>query len=112
MKIPLSWLKKYTPVTITAEDLAHRLTMAGSEVSKITDIGNDWDSKAIVVGRIMKINRHPDADRLTLPDVDIGNNETVTVVCGAPNLATHQKIAFARHPMQKSDLPILRTWKK
>lgn len=96
MKIPLSWLKKYTPVTITAEDLAHRLTMAGSEVSKITEIGNDWDSKAIVVGRIMKINRHPDADRLTLPDVDIGNNETVTVVCGAPNLATHQKIAFAR----------------
>ena len=95
MKVPLSWLKRYVPVTISAEELAHRLTMAGTEVGAVEVIGGDWDRDKVVVGRVLKVDRHPNADRLTLPTIDLGNGRTQTVVCGAPNVAAGQKIAFA-----------------
>ena len=96
MKVPLSWLKKYVPVTISPEDLAHRLTMAGIEVDQVEKIGGEWDKDKVVVGRVLKVDSHPNADRLTVPQVDLGDGETMTVVCGAPNVAAGQKIAFAR----------------
>ena len=96
MRAPLSWLKKYVPVSIAPSDLAHRLTMAGVEVGEVEEIGGDWDRDKVLVGRVVKVDRHPNADRLTLPTVDLGNDETMTVVCGAPNVAGGQKIAFAR----------------
>ena len=95
MKVPLSWLKKYVPVSIATDDLAHRLTMAGVEVGAVETIGGNWDRDKVVVGHVVKVDRHPDADRLTLPTVDVGGDETITVVCGAPNVAGGQKIAFA-----------------
>ena len=91
----MSWLKKYVPVSITTDDLAHRLTMAGVEVGGVETIGGDWDRDKVVVGHVVKVERHPNADRLTLPTVDVGGNEAITVVCGAPNVAGGQKIAFA-----------------
>ena len=96
MKVPLSWLKRYVPVSVSPDELAHRLTMAGTEVGEAEEIGGDWDRDKVVVGRVLKVDRHPNADRLTLPTVDTGNGETSTVVCGAPNVAAGQKIAFAR----------------
>ena len=95
MKVPLSWLQKYVPVSVAPDDLAHRLTMAGVEVDDVETIGSDWDRDKLVVGRVVRVDRHPNADRLTLPTVDLGNGETMTVVCGAPNVAAGQKIAFA-----------------
>ena len=94
MLVPLSWLKKYVPITIPPKELAHRLTMAGTEVAAVREIGADWDK--ILVGRVIKLEPHPNADRLTLPTVDLGGGEAATVVCGAPNVAEGQKIAFAR----------------
>ena len=96
MKVPLSWLKRYVPVSISTKELAHRLTMAGSEVAEVEEIGSNWDRDKVVVGRVLKVDRHPNADRLTLPAVDLGDGETMTVVCGAPNVAAGQKIAFAK----------------
>ena len=96
MKVPLSWLKKYVPVSISPEELAHRLTMAGNEVGDVQRIGGNWDRDKVVVGRILSVERHPNADRLTLPTVDLGGGETATVVCGASNVEVGQKIAFAR----------------
>jgi phenylalanyl-tRNA synthetase beta chain len=96
MLVPLTWLKKYVPVTIPPRELAHRLTMAGTEVGAVEEIGADWDRDKVLVGRVLKVDRHPNADRLTLPTVDLGDGETATVVCGAPNVAAEQKIAFAR----------------
>ena len=96
MRAPLSWLKKYVPVELPPRELAHRLTMAGVEVGEVEEIGGDWDRDKVMVGRVVKVDRHPNADRLTLPTVDLGNDETMTVVCGAPNVAGGQKIAFAR----------------
>ena len=96
MLVPLSWLKKYVPITLPPKELAHRLTMAGTEVGGVKETGADWDRDRVLVGQVLKVDPHPDADRLTLPTVELGNGETATVVCGAPNVAAGQKIAFAR----------------
>ena len=96
MLIPLSWLKKYVPVSLPPSELARRLTMAGTEVEAVHEIGGGWEPDKVLVGRVVKVDPHPNADRLTLPTVDLGNGETATVVCGAPNVVAGQKIAFAR----------------
>ncbi|MFC1904475.1 phenylalanine--tRNA ligase subunit beta [Chloroflexota bacterium] len=92
MKVSLNWLREYIDISLSAAELANRLTMAGAEVKGIQLIGGQWDN--IVVGQITAINPHPNADRLTLPTVDLGTGQA-TVVCGAPNLVVGDKIAFA-----------------
>jgi len=92
MKIPLKWLQEYVGVTLSSSDLANKLTMAGMEVKGVQVIGGDWEN--IVVGQIIAINPHPNADRLSLPTIDLGT-EQQTVVCGAPNLRVGDKVAFA-----------------
>ena len=96
MKVPLSWLKNYVQFDLPANELAHRLTMAGNEVGDVEIVGADLDPERLVVGYVLSVDPHPNADRLKLPTVDIGNGETATVVCGAPNVAAGQKIAFAK----------------
>ena len=96
MLVPISWLKNYVPVSDSPEELAHKLTMAGIEIGDVEVVGADWEPDSLVVGHVLKVDPHPNADRLKLPTVDIGNGETATVVCGAPNVAAGQKIAFAR----------------
>ena len=95
MLVPISWLKNYVAVTDTPDDLAHKLTMAGVEIGEVEVVGENWDADKIVVGHVLEVNPHPNADRLMLPTVDIGG-EMATVVCGAPNVAAGQKIAFAK----------------
>ncbi|MFQ5507616.1 MAG: flagellin, partial [Planctomycetota bacterium] len=65
-------------------------------VGEIQRIGTNWDRDKVLVGHVLKVGPHPNADRLTLPSVDLGGGERITVVCGAPNVAAGQKIAFAR----------------
>ncbi len=96
MKIPLSWLKKYVTVDMPPQELAHRLTMAGNEVGEVEIVGGEWERDKVVVGYVLKVEPHPNADRLKLPTVELGGGETAVVVCGAPNVAAGQKIAFAR----------------
>jgi phenylalanyl-tRNA synthetase beta chain len=93
MKAPLGWLRDYVDITLPPADLARRLTLAGFEVGEIQAIGGDWEN--IVVGQIVAIDPHPNADRLRLATVDLGT-EKQTVVCGAPNLNVGDRIAFAR----------------
>ncbi len=95
MLIPISWLKRYVPVDMPAQELAHRLTMAGLEIEEVREIGADWGRDKVVVGHVTALDRHPNADRLTVPTLDLGGGETIQVVCGGPNLAAGQKIAFA-----------------
>jgi len=92
MKVSLKWLKEHIDISLPPADLAHRLTMAGTEVKGTQVIGGNWEN--IVVGQITAINPHPNADRLTLPTIDLGT-EQHTVVCGAPNLRLGDKVAFA-----------------
>lgn len=100
MKISLKWLKEYVDVTLPVADLAEKLTMAGFEVEGMKVIGGSWEN--VVVGQILSINPHPNADRLTLPTLDLGA-EQVTVVCGAPNLRVGVKVVFARVGAQMID---------
>ena len=95
MLIPLSWLKKYVPAADSPHELAHKLTMAGIEIGEVRVIGADWDADKVVVGEALRVSAHPNADRLRLVAVDVGGGRTETVVCGAPNVAAGQKIAFA-----------------
>jgi len=92
MKASLKWLQDYVDINLPPADLANRLTMAGLEVNGMQVIGDSWEG--IVVGQIVAVNPHPNADRLTLPTVDLGT-EQQTVVCGAPNLSIGDKVAFA-----------------
>ncbi|MFC1953809.1 phenylalanine--tRNA ligase subunit beta, partial [Chloroflexota bacterium] len=100
MKASLSWLREYVDITLPVTSLAEKLTMAGLEVEGIEVTGSNWDN--VVIGQITAINPHPNADRLTLPSVDLGTEE-VTVVCGAPNLSVGAKIAFAKVGAQLID---------
>ena len=91
MKLPISWLKDYVDVEIDADELAHRMTMAGNEVDSIERAGHIDN---VVVGEVLEVAQHPNADRLTVVRVYDGTAEH-EVVCGAPNVAPGQRIAFA-----------------
>ena len=73
MKVPLSWLRDYVDIIVPVGELAEKLTLAGLEVGDIQTVGGNWDH--IIVGRIQGINPHPNADRLRLATVDIGDRE-------------------------------------
>ena len=92
MRVPLSWLREYVNVDLSPDELAHKLTMAGVEVGDVIKIGS-WDG--CVVGEVLSVRSHPQADRLSLCQVATGVGE-LEVVCGAPNVAAGQKICFAR----------------
>jgi len=93
MKVSLKWLKDYVDIGLPAGELAERLTMAGLEVKGIQTIGGAWDN--VVIGEVIALNPHPNADRLKLATVNVGS-EQVTTVCGAPNIAIGQRVTFAR----------------
>jgi len=92
MRAPISWLREYVKIDIPIAELAHRLTMAGAEVGAMETIGG-WNN--IAIGEVVAVEPHPQADRLKLATVNLGK-ESLTVVCGAPNVAAGQKVPFAR----------------
>jgi len=96
VRVSLKWLADYVEITLPPKELAHRLTMAGLEVEQIERIGGDWDPQLVTVGEVLSVAPHPNADRLRLATVEYGRGTPQTVVCGAPNVAVGQKIAFAR----------------
>ena len=93
MKIPLSWLKEYVDFADTAEGLADKLTFSGVEVEGIERRGGGVPG--VVVGEVTGIEKHPNADKLTLCQVNYGGPAEMTVVCGAPNAAVGGKYPFA-----------------
>src|SRR5579859_735140 len=101
MFVPLSWLKDYVDLVTSTQALADRVTLAGMEVEGIERIGDWWDAEKIVVGQILSVKKHPNADRLTLVDVDYGGPQPEQVVTGAPNLFQYKDTA-------PGDLPVLK----
>ncbi len=102
MKVPLSWLREYVDITVGIDELAERLTLAGLEVGAIERIGDWWDREKIVVGEVIAVRAHPNADRLVLADLVYGGGEIEQCVTGAPNLFPYKgagpvslKVAFA-----------------
>lgn len=84
MYISLNWLQQLVDSPLSAEELAHRLTMAGFEVEDIED-RRTW-ADGVVVGRVSQREPHPDADRLSVCTVDVGADTPLTIVCGAANV--------------------------
>lgn len=93
MLLSLSWLKEFTPYEGSVDELAHRLTMVGLEVEEIRRPFEHLSN--VIVGRVLERIPHPDADKLSLCSVDIGSEESLPIVCGAPNVAAGQKVAVA-----------------
>ena len=92
MRVPLSWLRDYVDIDGPVQELAHRLTMAGVEVGEVIELGG-W--KECLVGQVLTVAPHPNADNLSLCRVSSGEGE-MEVVCGAPNVAAGQKVCFAK----------------
>ncbi len=102
MKVPISWLKEYVDINLPLDELEERLTLAGLEVAAVDRIGDWWDPETIVVGEVLEVRDHPNADRLVLVDVAYGGDEVEQCVTGAPNLFPYKgqgkvslKVAFA-----------------
>jgi phenylalanyl-tRNA synthetase beta chain len=93
MKLSYRWLTQYVTPDWTPEALAEELTMAGLEVETVEPIGQHLDG--VVVGKIEAVREHPNADRLVLCDVDLGDGEPVQIACGAPNVEAGQKAPVA-----------------
>jgi phenylalanyl-tRNA synthetase beta chain len=93
MKIVDSWLREWVDPDIDTADLAHQLTMLGLEVDEISVEGEELDG--VVVGEVIDVKKHPDADRLSVCEVSTGGKETVAVVCGAPNVVQGMKSPLA-----------------
>ncbi len=93
MKVTLNWLRDYVDVDLSAEDLSHRLTMAGLEVDAMERLGEGFDS--VIVARLADVQKHPDADRLTVCKVETGS-VTQQVVCGATNHKPGDFVALAQ----------------
>lgn len=84
MRISLNWLRELVEIKLSHEELAETLTMAGFEVEDIED-RRTW-ANGVVVGRVLERQPHPNADKLSVCQVDIGANETLNIVCGASNV--------------------------
>jgi len=94
MLVPLSWLREYVDVTLEPEALAERLTLLGMEVRGIERRGADW--QGVIVGELLEVKPHPNADRLSLTRVrtSAGGPE-LAIVCGATNIAAGQRVPVA-----------------
>ena len=94
MKFSEKWLREWVNPAVDTETLGEQLTFMGLEVDEIVSASPGF--KSVVVARIANIAQHPDADRLRVCDVDMGGDETLQVVCGAPNARQGLIVAFAQ----------------
>lgn len=93
MYVSINWLKDYVDIgNISVEELAEKITKSGVEVDHIIRVGREIEG--VVVGYVETCEQHPNADKLNVCKVNVGS-ETLTIVCGAPNVAAGQKVAVA-----------------
>ena len=94
MFVPMSWLREFVDIDLTPEQLAARLTLLGMEVKGIERRGDDW--RSVVVGELLEVAPHPNADRLSLTRVRVDETGTeLSIVCGATNIAAGQRVPVA-----------------
>lgn len=96
MTISYKWLSEYLPVIIEPERLSKILTSVGLEVESLEKYEEiKGGLKGLLVGEVLEVEKHPNADKLKLTKVDIGKAEPLSIVCGAPNVAVGQKVIVA-----------------
>lgn len=95
MIVSLEWLKDYTDVKVSPEEFCERMIMSGSNLETMEMVGEDMSK--VVVGKIVKIEKHPDADKLVVCQLDVGEEEPVQIVTGAPNVFEGAYVPVALH---------------
>src|SRR3954470_13745456 len=92
MRAPLSWIRDFTPVAAPVADIVSALNQLGLEVEGVEQPGEEITG--VVAARVLKVERHPNADKLSLVDISVGDSET-RVVCGAPNVVADMVVPYA-----------------
>jgi phenylalanyl-tRNA synthetase, beta subunit, non-spirochete bacterial len=95
MKVPVIWLKDYVDIDISPKDLGDRLTLSGSKVEEVAITGDEIQN--VVTGKIIKIEKHPDAEKLSICQVDIGESEPIQIVTAATNMKEQDVVPTALH---------------
>lgn len=95
MKMSLSWLKRYVDIDLPVEELCDKMVMSGFEVESIEDLSATMSR--VVAGRIVKLEKHPDADKLQICQIDVGGEEPVQIVTGASNVFEGAMVPAALH---------------
>lgn len=96
MRLSYNWLHQYLPITLSPEELSHVLTSVGLEVESMESFETIKGSlQGLVVGRVEECSLHPNADKLRLTKVNIGQEKLLSIVCGAPNVAVGQTVIVA-----------------
>ena len=96
MKISLDWLKDFIEINEKPEEISDLLTQSGLEVEGLEEVeAVPGRLKGVVIGELMTCAKHPNADKLSVTTVDIGQDELFPIVCGAPNVAAGQKVIVA-----------------
>lgn len=96
MTISYKWLSEYLPVTVEPERLSRILTSIGLEVESMEKYEEvKGGLKGLIIGEVLSTEKHPNADKLTLTNVNVGDVEPLQIVCGAPNIAVGQKVVVA-----------------
>ncbi len=93
MKFSESWLREWVNPAITTDELTHQITMAGLEVDDVLPVAGAFTG--VKVGHVVECGQHPDADKLRVTKVDVGEDELLDIVCGAPNCRQGLKVAVA-----------------
>ena len=95
MKISLSWLKRYVDIDVPVQELCDKMVMSGFEVESLEDLSATMDR--VVVGRITELTKHPDADKLQICQIDVGEADPVQIVTGATNVFEGALVPAALH---------------
>jgi phenylalanyl-tRNA synthetase beta chain len=95
MKVPMSWLREYAKVDATTDEIVHRLSTSSAEVNGVVRRGVTGDLSLFRVGQVLEAGKHPDADRLQLCRVEVGEDRPYQIVCGAWNFGAGAKVAVA-----------------
>jgi phenylalanyl-tRNA synthetase beta chain len=93
MKLSTLWLREWVNFSLTEQELADQLTMAGLEVDAVSPVAGEFTH--VVVAKVLSTKSHPDADKLTLCDVDVNTGNSLSIVCGAANVRPGLKVALA-----------------
>lgn len=97
MKISHHWVQQYLPVEVGAEEMGKILTDTGLEVEHVDSLSSQIPYlENVIVGLVERLEAHPDADRLQVATVDVGDDETLRIICGAPNIAEGVKVPVAK----------------
>ena len=96
MNISYKWLKELLDFNLSVNNVSDLLTDIGLEVEKVNDYEfPSTDLSKLLIGLVKESKKHPNADRLKVTKVDVGGNEDLTIVCGAPNVSEGQKVVVA-----------------